>query len=139
MRMRNLLAVLVATGALAFTGSVYAQNLNRDQVRQVQEALNNAGQNIEVDGIWGPNTQQALRDFQQGHGLQPTGRPDRDTMAALNVDVPAPMSGSSGASGTQDPAATGGSSGVGHMGSEAKGSRTKTDTLSNPSTVTPAR
>lgn len=137
MHTRNLLATLAVAGVLAITGNADAQSMKSSQVRQVQEALNGQGYNLHVDGAMGPNTRQALRDFQQGHGLQATGRIDRDTMAALNVGTSGRMSGRS-TSGAQDPAA-GGSAGVSHMGSKAKGSRTQTDTLENPSPIQPSR
>jgi peptidoglycan hydrolase-like protein with peptidoglycan-binding domain len=60
--------------------------LTRNDVRQVQEALNKAGYNVGyVDGIWGPATQSALRDFQRAKGLEPTGEMDQDVVLALGL------------------------------------------------------
>jgi peptidoglycan hydrolase-like protein with peptidoglycan-binding domain len=128
-------AAMMAVGMLAFAGAAEAQssNMNRSEVRQVQRALNDAGYDVAVDGAWGPNTRRALRDYQQAQGLNATGRADRDTLAALNVSPSGRMSGSSGVRRGESPS-TGGEAGVSHMGSQAKGSRTKTDTLTNPST-----
>ncbi|MBU8541369.1 peptidoglycan-binding domain-containing protein [Falsiroseomonas tokyonensis] len=54
--------------------------------RQVQEALNQRGYNAgSVDGIMGPRTRSALREFQRANNLSATGRADSATMAALNV------------------------------------------------------
>lgn len=55
------------------------------QVQQVQEALNQSGEQVKVDGIWGPRTSQALRVFQQKNGLQPSGQLDDQTMQKLNI------------------------------------------------------
>lgn len=136
MRMRNVYAALLAAGLLAFSGTADAQSskMRGAEVRQVQQALADAGYDIQVDGAWGPNTRRALLDYQQKNGLSATGRPDRDTLAALNVRTSNGMYGSSGGRMDQSPSA-GGEAGINHMGSGAKGSRTKTDTLTNPSTV----
>ena len=53
----------------------------------IQEALKDKGHDPgPIDGIVGPKTRQALRDFQKAEGLQTTGGPDADTLAALGVD-----------------------------------------------------
>lgn len=55
-------------------------------VRSVQQALNERGFNAgQVDGQWGPNTEDALRQFQQSKGLAPTGNLDQRTLDALNI------------------------------------------------------
>ena len=136
MRMHTLGAALLAAGVLAFAGTAGAQSMSRSEVREVQRALNNAGYDIAVDGVWGPNSRRALSDYQRNNNLNVTGRADRDTMAAMNIDSPRRMTGSSGSTVRRgDSPSTGGAAGITHMGSEAKGSRTKTDTLTNPRTV----
>ena len=40
---------------------------------------------MRVDGVMGPDTQAALRDYQQQHGLQPTGMLDAQTRTSLNL------------------------------------------------------
>lgn len=135
MRMSRVYAAMMAVGMLAFAGAAEAQssNMSRSEVRQVQRALNDAGYDVAVDGAWGPNTRRALSDYQRTQGLNATGRADRETLAALNVRTSNRMSGSSGVRRGESPSA-GGGAGISHTGSEAKGSRTKTDTLTNPST-----
>lgn len=54
------------------------------QVRDLQQSLKDAGHDLTVDGQWGPATEQALRDFQRDQGLDTSGRPDSETMAALD-------------------------------------------------------
>ena len=136
MQKNTMFAALVAAGLLAAAGTATAasSHMSRSDVQQVQRALNDAGYNVAVDGAWGPNTQRALRDYQSKHGLSATGRMDRDTMASLNMTPSHRMSGSSGTYRERSPS-SGGSAGVNHMGSGAKGSRTQTDTLTNPQTV----
>jgi peptidoglycan hydrolase-like protein with peptidoglycan-binding domain len=38
-----------------------------------------------IDGILGPRTAAALREFQQRHGLAQSGEPDEATLKALNM------------------------------------------------------
>ena len=45
------------------------------------------GRNGAVDGLMGPTTQAALRDFQSKEGLKATGGLDRDTMSKLGVEA----------------------------------------------------
>lgn len=58
---------------------------NAEQVRQVQEKLNDIGYHAgSVDGVLGPQTESALRRFQQARNLDATGQIDSKTLAALN-------------------------------------------------------
>lgn len=52
-------------------------------VRSVQESLRDAGHSISVDGVMGPQTKAALRDFQQQNGLSVTGTLNSETVSAL--------------------------------------------------------
>jgi hypothetical protein len=55
-------------------------------VRSVQQALMDRGYNAGApDGVWGPNTEDALRRFQSNQGLRATGLLDAQTVAALGV------------------------------------------------------
>jgi phage tail tape-measure protein len=57
-----------------------------ETVRDTQLALNARGYDAgAVDGLWGPNTQSALRRFQVDRGLAATGRLDDETRTALGV------------------------------------------------------
>lgn len=56
-----------------------------DLVRSVQEMLKREGLDVgPIDGILGPRTAGALREFQQQHGLARTGEPDDATLRELN-------------------------------------------------------
>ena len=55
-------------------------------VRSVQQSLNQRGFNAgPVDGHWGPNTEDAVRDFQRANGLAQTGNLDSRTLSALGI------------------------------------------------------
>lgn len=54
--------------------------------RQAQQALASRGFNPgPADGIWGERSRQATMDFQRANNIEPSGRLDSRTMAALNV------------------------------------------------------
>ena len=61
---------------------------NSDQVKAIQQALKDQGHDPgDIDGIMGPKTQAALRDYQQKQGLKSTGRLDAETSAKLGVEA----------------------------------------------------
>jgi peptidoglycan hydrolase-like protein with peptidoglycan-binding domain len=56
-----------------------------DLVRSVQEMLQREGLDVgPIDGILGPRTAAALREFQQQRGLARSGEPDEATLRELN-------------------------------------------------------
>ena len=73
--------------AYGTTGSTMGSNTNMssDEVRQLQQALNDNGENLNVDGVMGPETERALRDYQQKNGLQASGTLDEQTRQKLNI------------------------------------------------------
>ncbi len=61
-------------------------NLSQDEIRQVQQALDSKGFKAgRADGRLGPETKNALNEFQKKQGLEQTGTPDEQTLAALGV------------------------------------------------------
>jgi peptidoglycan hydrolase-like protein with peptidoglycan-binding domain len=61
---------------------------NSEQVKAIQQALKDQGHDPgDIDGIMGPKTQAALRDYQQKQGLKVTGRLDAETSAKLGVEA----------------------------------------------------
>ena len=54
-----------------------------EKVRQLQSALNRAGSNLEVDGVYGSKTANAVRNFQEDHGLKVDGLAGPAVMEAL--------------------------------------------------------
>lgn len=61
--------------------------LTKSQIESMQRALTEIEPNLAVDGIWGPNTKQALTKYQRQNDLQVTGRPDQETLASLGVQT----------------------------------------------------
>jgi len=60
--------------------------LKAEQVAAMQQKLNERGFFAgRVDGLWGPDTSAAVRDFQQKNSLPPTGRLDPGTLQALGI------------------------------------------------------
>lgn len=80
-------ALLCATPFLFGLSTTHAESLidenNYDQVLNIQMSLANAGQNLSVDGVWGPQTKNAIIAFQEYHGIATTGEVDNDTMYLL--------------------------------------------------------
>jgi peptidoglycan hydrolase-like protein with peptidoglycan-binding domain len=63
-----------------------APNLSQDNVRQVQQALQKKGFEAgPVDGILGPKTKEAVRNFQDRYGMKASGDIDNQTLYALGV------------------------------------------------------
>ena len=56
-----------------------------DDVREVQQALKDAGLTVDVDGIFGSNTGTAIRQFQNNKGLTPDGIVGPATRSALGL------------------------------------------------------
>lgn len=56
-----------------------------DDVRQVQEALVRAGFSLSADGIYGPRTERAVKQFQTNKGLTVDGSVGPQTRAALGL------------------------------------------------------
>jgi peptidoglycan hydrolase-like protein with peptidoglycan-binding domain len=62
------------------------QQPSSDVIKQAQEKLSAAGHDPgPADGMVGPRTQKALKDFQQAKKLDPSGQLDQKTLAALGV------------------------------------------------------
>jgi murein L,D-transpeptidase YcbB/YkuD len=69
----------------AKAASPHNHAMSRQRVEAIQQALNTNGEHVTVDGVWGSKTAAAVKDFQQKHGLQPTGHVNRATMEQLHV------------------------------------------------------
>jgi Putative peptidoglycan binding domain len=74
-----------ANGKVSST-STSSASASSDTVRNAQVALNTQGYNAgPTDGQFGPNTQGAVRRFQNDRGLAQTGTLDGSTLSALGV------------------------------------------------------
>lgn len=103
---------MAGTESAASAGKMNPSNLTQDQVKQVQQALSDKGQQVDVDGIWGPNTKAALKEFQQAQGMQTAqGNLDPETISALGIEQSAFMAGAAtGGPGAEPEVGMGGSS-----------------------------
>lgn len=83
--------LLLAAGLLTGTSAAAQQaseNLSAATIRMLQHSLIQGGYAVDAaDGIWGPRTTAAVREFQRIKGLQVTGRADSSTLAALGVSA----------------------------------------------------
>jgi peptidoglycan hydrolase-like protein with peptidoglycan-binding domain len=62
--------------------------LNKKQIKQLQTSLNKKGLDAgHVDGMWGPMTATAVRNFQKKQNINANGHLTRQTLAALGVNV----------------------------------------------------
>jgi hypothetical protein len=58
-----------------------------EDIREAQRALNKMGFDAgSVDGVWGPVTAAAIRNFQQSRGIEVTGRLNDRTMEELGIN-----------------------------------------------------
>ena len=65
-----------------------AMKLDSKRVNEMQKALNEKGYAVgRVDGVVGPQTTNAIREFQRKEGLSTTGQPDQQTLKALGIEV----------------------------------------------------
>lgn len=65
-----------------------AMKLDSKRVNEMQRALNEKGYAVgRVDGVVGPQTSNAIREFQRKEGLSATGQPDQQTLKALGIEV----------------------------------------------------
>jgi peptidoglycan hydrolase-like protein with peptidoglycan-binding domain len=80
----------ISSGSLqALAGSqISPEKLNESQVRDIQQALEDHGEeSVRVDGEWGPDTEAALKNFQTSHNMiSQTGALDSLTIMALGLD-----------------------------------------------------
>ena len=67
----------------------YTRGDKRGKVRSIQEWLSLQGQNVSLDGVFGPATEAAVRKFQAGCGISVSGKVDVSTFASLTVPLAA--------------------------------------------------
>jgi peptidoglycan hydrolase-like protein with peptidoglycan-binding domain len=110
--MRNVIIAGVSALALGLSSAAFAISPNgpsghgqQTETMQAQHKLKTEGlYKGKVDGIDGPKTQAALRQFQGKNGLQQTGQLDRPTEQKLGLNMTGAATEGSGSS--QPPAAT---------------------------------
>jgi peptidoglycan hydrolase-like protein with peptidoglycan-binding domain len=57
---------------------------SKEEILKAQRALNSMGYHLALNGVNGPDTQKALREFQGTKGLAVTGEVDMSTLNKLN-------------------------------------------------------
>jgi peptidoglycan hydrolase-like protein with peptidoglycan-binding domain len=62
-----------------------ASGMSQQEVKALQQALKGQGENVTTDGVWGPDTQSALKHYQEQNGLPVTGQLDQATRSKLNL------------------------------------------------------
>ncbi len=78
-----------ANASQTMDGNANAQipgNLPQGQVQEIQTSLRERGYDLSVDGQWGPQTESAIREFQNANNLSVTGSLDSQTLAELDLD-----------------------------------------------------
>ena len=69
-------------------GASAAGQLSSNEVRDLQQTLDTRGFSPgPIDGILGPRTKEAIREFQQANNLPATGAPTTETLSQLGVEV----------------------------------------------------
>ena len=102
---------------LSLTSIASAANLNKEDIEKVQKSLIDKGYHPgNVDGVLGPRTRAAIRQYQKSETLPVTGRLDADTAGKLGVG-PESIGGSFGVAGRE--VGKGGNE-LGHEVSEGK-------------------
>jgi hypothetical protein len=80
------------SSSVAFTGlPVLSKGSAGDLVVWAQEHLYSGGYRVTIDGMFGPGTRTAVKQFQSAHGLAVTGQVDTATWTALLRYAPAPV------------------------------------------------
>jgi len=65
--------------------AMHMATLSRRKIEEIQAALKDAGEAVEIDGNWSAETKKALADFQSKNGLKVTHRFDHETAKRLKV------------------------------------------------------
>jgi len=96
----NIFIIALAQRASA---ELYKKGSGGAVVSEIQTRLKNWGYyNGDVDGVYGSQTEKAVRWFQQKNGLNVDGQVGDQTLAALGMSVSGESSGGSGSSGSMD-------------------------------------
>lgn len=94
------------SGHAGSQATMSVDQLSQDQIRVLQQALNDQGKSIEVDGKWGPRTQAALREFNRAQNIEGGRELSSQTLAALGLDPTTFSSGTTGQGGRSGPSAS---------------------------------
>jgi peptidoglycan hydrolase-like protein with peptidoglycan-binding domain len=83
----SMTATRQGTGASTTVAASQTAETRPALVRSVQESLRERGYYVgDVDGQWGPKTEDAVRNFQNANGIPSDGRLSTPTIAALGLE-----------------------------------------------------
>jgi peptidoglycan lytic transglycosylase len=91
MRFAKFVAIVLALSlclpALTWArGDATQTQMSQDEIRQVQERLKELGYyDGAIDGVYGPQTAEAVREYQRGQGLAVTGSVNQETAQTLQI------------------------------------------------------
>jgi peptidoglycan hydrolase-like protein with peptidoglycan-binding domain len=72
--------------------AVAPSELNQAQIREIQQALNRHGFDAgNVDGVWGPETREAVENFQAKRNIESDRALNEETLSALGVNFASNM------------------------------------------------
>jgi peptidoglycan hydrolase-like protein with peptidoglycan-binding domain len=123
-------ATLAVVAGLSFGGiaasasdGTYGRGSSGEAVRQVQQRLIDVGFPIRggADGVFGAETEDAIRDFQEAQGYKVTGRTNPATLKALGLTNLAAPSGGGGSTAPAAPASTGSAGSLEGLGRGSRG------------------
>ncbi len=70
--------------------TIAPSDLDQSQIKQIQQSLNEHGFDAgNVDGVWGPETREAVRNFQEKRDISADQALNQETLSALGVDFAA--------------------------------------------------
>lgn len=76
--------------------------VDASMVRELQQALNQQGHDLQTDGIWGPETHQALTEYQNQQGIQGNGQINLATAEQLGLTQQGQQTAQAGQQGQSD-------------------------------------
>lgn len=72
--------------------AVAPSELNQSQIKEIQQALNRQGFDAgNVDGVWGPETREAVENFQAKRNIESDQALNEETLSALGVNFASNM------------------------------------------------
>jgi murein L,D-transpeptidase YcbB/YkuD len=79
---------IITSASMSYIGNALLKRGSKGiDVKKLQIALNKYNYNLEVDGVFGPNTERALKDYQKKHGLVADGIAGDKTKACLGLII----------------------------------------------------
>jgi peptidoglycan hydrolase-like protein with peptidoglycan-binding domain len=75
-----------AAGTTSSSVTTQQSAVSPEMIKAVQQKMQHDGEyHGNIDGVWGPDTQTAVRDYQRAHNLNVTGQLDQQTLQAMDL------------------------------------------------------